>query len=506
MRVLLDTNILIEREDNRILNEDLQLLMRILNQLNINLVIHPKSIEDIERDKNNERKQVILSKLKTYNLLKEFPEPSTDANFIEIVGKPRKINDFIDNYLLFTIYRDTVTFLITEDIGIHKKANRLEISERILSILDAINIFKTEIPKEKIKIPNALKRITMSQLNLNDPIFDVLREDYPNFNNWFVDKARGGRNGWIYQRDWKRLGAILIYKFENEEIPSIPMLPKKKRLKISTMIVSYTGQKIGELFIKLSINLALENNLTEIYITHFSKEKDHLLNLIEDFGFKKVAILEHEWSKIPEDIFIKKIIIEREDINSLTPVRVSKEFYPNFCDGNNVKKHIIPIKPQYHLRLFTDFPKRGQLTLDEVINEFIIEGNTIKKAYLTQSSTKKIEPGDILLFYRSEDMKEIVSLGVVEKFHYRLEDKDDIINLVGRRTVYSLSEIQKLVKKPTSVILFNHHFYLKYPINYQELINRNILHGPPQSITEIAHKKYLFIKEKGGIDERFTFS
>ena len=47
MRILLDTNIIIEREDNKIINKDLQLLMRILNQLNVTIVIHPKSIEDI---------------------------------------------------------------------------------------------------------------------------------------------------------------------------------------------------------------------------------------------------------------------------------------------------------------------------------------------------------------------------------------------------------------------------------------------------------------------------
>jgi len=31
------------------------------------------------------------------------------------------------------------------------------------------------------------------------------------------------------------LGAVLIYKFEQETIPSLPPLPEKKRLKIATM-------------------------------------------------------------------------------------------------------------------------------------------------------------------------------------------------------------------------------------------------------------------------------
>ncbi len=47
---------------------------------------------------------------------------------------------------------------------------------------------------------------------------------------------------------------------------------------------------------------------------------------------------------------------------------------------------------------------------------------------------------------------------------------------------------------------------LKSPILYEDLLENNILQGPPQSITEIDHQKYLKIKEKGRINERFTFN
>jgi len=152
MRVLLGTNIIIGREDNKIIDEDLQILMKILNQLNINIILHQKSIEDIERDKDEERKQITLSKFKTYNLLEEFPEPSNDSKFLNIVGEPKKSNDLIDDYLLYAVYRNAVNFLITEDIGIHKKAKMLDISDRILSILDTISLFEKEICENNLKI------------------------------------------------------------------------------------------------------------------------------------------------------------------------------------------------------------------------------------------------------------------------------------------------------------------------------------------------------------------
>jgi hypothetical protein len=188
-------------------------------------------------------------------------------------------------------------------------------------------------------------------------------------------------------------------------------------------------------------------------------------------------------------------------VNSLQPIEISKIFYPAFYDGLRINKFIIPIRPEYHQRLFTDYKER-QTTISEHLGEFIIEGNTIKKAYLSHSRNTKISPGDILLFYRSNDKKEITSSGVVEKVFFALQNKDDIIKHVGKRTVYSVHEIEKMAEKPTVVILFTWHLHLANPLKLSDLKEMNIF--APQSILLISHEKYLLIKSKGGIDERFT--
>ena len=66
MRILIDTNIFIYRENDHILPNDLQILLNVLNQLEIKLLIHPDSIKEIMRDLNEERKNIALSKLNTY--------------------------------------------------------------------------------------------------------------------------------------------------------------------------------------------------------------------------------------------------------------------------------------------------------------------------------------------------------------------------------------------------------------------------------------------------------
>ena len=107
---------------------------------------------------------------------------------------------------------------------------------------------------------------------------------------------------------------------------------------------------------------------------------------------------------------------------------------------------MVPIRPEYHNRLFTMSAR--QTFLSEYFGDIIVEGNTIKKAYLCGSKIKKIRPGDILVFYQSRSVKAATAVGVVEKVHTRLIDPDKILQYVIRRTVYSYEETKEMSKKP----------------------------------------------------------
>jgi hypothetical protein len=144
--------------------------------------------------------------------------------------------------------------------------------------------------------------------------------------------------------------------------------------------------------------------------------------------------------------------------------------------------------------------------VNEHLGEFIVEGNTIKKAYLSHSKITKMRPGDIILFYRSQDQSKITSLGVIESISLSIQNVDDVTRIVGRRTVYAHNEIEKFVEKPTTIILFLHLFHLKNPLHLGELKDMDVISSAPQSIVEIAHNSYMKIKKKGGIDEHFTIN
>jgi len=209
-----------------------------------------------------------------------------------------------------------------------------------------------------------------------------------------------------------------------------------------------------------------------------------------------------------EDVFVKYLNPTTELIKKIkddTPINLSKIFYPNFYDGEAVRKFIVPIHPEFHEKLFLD-PGR-QTTLYEHGRGFIIEGNTIKKAYLSQARLSKIKPGDLLLFYRTSDLKAITCIGVVEEVHHSINNKDEVTEIVGKRTVYSPKDITNLVEKsPVLILLFIFSAWLPNKVKLNKLKNTGVSSSALQRIHEISHETYLKIKKEGGINGSFTFN
>lgn len=503
MRVLTDTNIFILREDNKVISENLQYLLRILNRESIALLIHPVSIDEIKKDNDENRKEIVLSKISTYPLLDSPPNPQGDIEYLTLAGTSNNYHDINDNIILYSIYKNAVDFLITEDRGIHKKSAKLNLENRVLTLDEALSTFEGMYKEFKPLHPPAISSEKVHNLDIKDEIFDSLRTEYPGFDKWLVDISKKGRDCWVHYNIDNSIGAVLIYKIEDDVVElTDKTLARKKRVKISTFKAKKTGFKIGELLLKLSIDFAIKNNAKEIYLTHFSKSNDHLVELITEYGFENVGINK----RYGDDVYLKNLSPSKKELmetyESEGPVKVAKKLYPHFYDGNDVNKFIVPIQPEFHQRLYVDYKDR-QTSITEFSNEFIIEGNTIKKAYICNSVRRQMGPGDILLFYRSHDIKELTTIGVVEKVFID-KSKEEIIQIVGKRTVYSDEEIEELSKKRNFIILFIMVMHLSKPIKLEDLKTKKVLKAAPQSIINIT-EKYNIVKEMGDINGRFTF-
>ncbi len=471
IRILLDTNLLIYREDHSVISDNVQELTKILYDSNkYKIVIHPMTMEDISHIKNENDRKIFYSKIKIYEKI-DRPPVATDE-FNNFVGCSKLPNDKIDNNLLYSVYKNCVSYLITNDKKLKRKAKKIKIEDRVLGIEEAIKLFKP-LEEKDIRTPVYIQYEYLYNIELGDEFFDSLKSDYMNFKKWYEKKARTEKKAYITRDSNNKIGSFLMLKVEDEnEDYSEFKEPFKKdlRLKISTFKVANTGNKIGESYIKIIIKEAEKNKVNEIYVTLFEKQKA-LINLLSEYGFINTTTKMTEkgdGSYEEELVFVK-------NMNDNT--------YPNF-DWMNKNVFIVPIRQQYHEKLFSESEPSIQLSFDDIqgINSY---SNAIKKAYICKSNTKKIEHGDILLFYASENKKSITTIGIVDNVFSDFKNPEELYSMAIKRTVYSLDEIKENFDSNTKLILFKYCKTLKEPISYNRLIQSGILKNAPISIVNI---------------------
>lgn len=487
IKVLLDTNIFIYLEDNKVLEDKvLQLTKRLFDSDEYKIVIHPRTKEEIEKMKDSNQKKIFKSKIAIYKQI--INPPVADQSFHKLVGC-KNSHDEIDNDLLFSIKRNCVSYLITNDFELKKKSSKVGLNDRVLLIDEALDLFKP-ISEPKVKKPPFIEEKFLYQLDINDSFFDSLKEDYSDFEKWFENKQKQGEKAFVTIED-NKITSFLMLK-EEDETEKYESFEKKlsplKRLKVSTMKVANTGKRIGETFIKIMIQKAISINVSEIYITVFDKQK-HLIDLLEQYGFKyyckknqKTATDQIE----KENVFIKKTI----------PI---EEYYP-FIKLKGKKIFIIPIQEKYHKILFPESEQYFQISLDD-LKGLNTSSNSLKKAYLCDSNIKQIIPGSIILFYCSGTKKAITSLGVVDAVFNKFESFNEMYDLVKKRTVYSEDMLKNNYKADKLVILFKHYYSFNKYVTFDFLISQGIINGYIQTIMQITEEDLLKIFDESKFEK-----
>lgn len=471
IKILLDTNLLIYREDHTVINDKILELTRILYDSNkYKIVVHPMTIQDLSHIKNSDERAIFYSKVKVYEIIERPPKASDEFN--KLVGCSKLPNDLIDNNLLYAVYRNCVNYLITNDTKLKNKAKKISLSDRVLGIEDAINLFKP-LEEKEIRTPAFINYEYLYNVEIEDNFFDSLKADYKGFENWYKKKSLEGKKAYITRYSNNEISSFLMLKVEDEkEDYSNFKEPFKKdvRLKITTFKVANTGNKIGESYIKIIVREALKNKVNEIYVTVFEKQ-EALIKLFSEYGFiqKTTKMTEKADGSFEEELVLVK------SMNDHT--------YPNF-DWTNRITFIVPIHQQYHGMLFPESETSAQLSFGDLegVNTY---SNTIKKAYICKAPTQQIKPGDVLLFYASEIKRSITTIGIVDNVFSNFATPKDLYAMAIKRTVYSFEEIESNFASNSKLILFKYYRTLKKPITYNDLIKTKLLKSAPISIVRV---------------------
>ncbi len=479
LRFLLDTNILLPLQDSMIvLQPSLTDFVRLCNAHGHQMLYHPASVEDIQRDPDLVRRNRTLARLGQYNQLQAGPAcPWTTPQ--------TSVNDACDNDILYALERNAAHALVTEDQGVHRKARERGLSDRVYFIQSADDWLRRLHEPGDVQLPN-IEDVELHTLTaqLTEPFFDSIRADYAGFDDWFRRKAMEGRRAWVY-RDGadQSLAAICIYAVQSDEpITDDRTVLAGDALKLCTFKVGDTvrGRKIGELFLKAAFQYATRHQCESIFLHANDVQQTRLTNLLEDFGFRPAGLYGGD------SVYVKKHPIA-PPARLIDPFEYVRLYYPHYLSDARVQKFLVPIQPPFHNILFPDYQRPGRALPAAHPQRHV--GNAMKLAYLCHTPSKQPRRGDIIVFYRSGDMRAATTLGIVESYEWS-ESAEEIARIVSRRTVYTNDQIERMAETETKVMLFRLIHHLQNPVPFGKLRRLRIVRGPVQSITHITDESF----------------
>jgi predicted nucleic acid-binding protein len=505
MKVLLDTNILIHREANKIVNNEIGVLFNWIDRLHYEKWIHPFSISEIKKHIDKNVVKTFEAKLRNYNILKT--EAKETPEIIAIRKKfDKNENDGIDTSLIKELYNNRVDYLITEDRKIHEKANELGILDRIFTIDGFLEKVTTENPKLSEYKILSVKKAYFGDVNLDDPFFDSFKEDYQGFEIWFNKKAN--EEAYICLSEKEDVLAFLYVKKETaeENYSDIkPIFTPKTRLKIGTFKVISNGFRLGERFLKIVFDNALKNKVDEIYVTIFDKRDDHirLIGLLLDWGFKNYGEKINSYGN--EKVYIK-------NFHPVPDKKNPKETFPFISLNDGRRFFIVPIYPKYHTELLPDSILNTESPKDFIENS--PHRNAIQKVYISRSWERDLHSGDIIVFYRTAEngrsgyyTSVVTTIGIVESKIDNIPNITEFINLCRKRSVFPDNGLKEFwdrnPKDRPFIVNFLYLYSLPKRLNLNILINLGVIASAPRGFERIFLPQFQTILKESMTDESF---
>lgn len=340
-----------------------------------------------------------------------------------------------------------------------------------------------------------IEKKKFSDIDLSDPFFDNLKNDYSEFTKWFEKKK--DEEAYVYIVKNKIIG-FLYLKIEDEElIDTTPLLPKKKRLKIGTFKIEAHGTRLGERFIKKAIDHALSEGVTEIYLTIFPKHAG-LIGVLKEFGFEEYG---------------KKVTANGEELvllKSLNTVTGSPRKDFPIINAKGKRKFLLAIKPEWHTKLFPDSMLKNE-TFDIV--QDVSHTNSIQKTYVCFMDLSGLRDGDILVIYRMKDEGKsawyssvVTSVCTVESVRMKTDfsSQDEYVKFTEKFSVFCEKELINWWNRGTRlyVIKMLYNASLSKRIIRKDLIEKiGIDKDAYWGFVKITDEQFRNIIKLGGVNE-----
>lgn len=213
-----------------------------------------------------------------------------------------------------------------------------------------------------------------------------LKADYPAFEEWFIKKQK--QDAFVqYDENGKIIGFLYLKEEFGIINDVLPPIVAEKILKIGTFKIDSHGTRMGEQFVKIIMDYAINSDVDICYVTIFDKQKG-LINLLKTFGFEEYGIKGDPAN--PEKVFVKNMNIVCGDVD--------KDYPLIKINGSN--KYLLSIYPKYHSVMF---PDSILTTENKNIITDISHTNSIHKIYVCTMGVEILKRGDIIVLYRTAE-------------------------------------------------------------------------------------------------------
>jgi hypothetical protein len=347
-------------------------------------------------------------------------------------------------------------------------------------------------------MPYDIENTRFAEVDLDDPFFDSLKQDYSDFEGWF--RRKSDQPAYVL-RDDEGTQAFLYLKIEDEAVEDVdPSLPPRRHLKIGTFKINAHGTRLGERFMKRAFDYALSKDAHDIYVTVIPKHEP-LVELFQKYGFEKAGTKTTENGT--EDVYLRSLD---------STVGGVVQDYP-LIHHRNRDKYILSIYPDWHTQLLPDSILNNE-TIDLLDDASYT--NSIHKAYIcSMEGVSELERGDLLLIYRTTDRERrayyrsvVTSTCVVEEYRSR-NDFENVGHFIDYCEKYSIFDADDLKGwwhrwNPLHVIRFTYNVPLQRRLNRKRLLEDV---GLPEDVYwgffQISNEAFHRIIELGDVDKSY---
>jgi len=279
------------------------------------------------------------------------------------LGVPeRSSHDWVDHQLLAALQADAVDTLVTEDVRIHRRAKRLGLHHRVAFLTEALTELEALSDKPQGSLP-AVETTKAHNLDSDDEIFIMVRQEYPEFDKWLTKCKREHRQAWIVRGPDNKYAGVSIVNREDRADLGLP----DKTLKICMFKISdrHAGHRYGELLLRDIFNYAEQNAFQSLFVEVFPKQ-ERLIAFLNEFGFFDLA----KPTSRGELRLGKALQFTADEVAKLDPLEFNRRFGPSAIKWSDVSAFVVPIKPKYHDVLFRR--QRRKLSFLKVIDRAVM--------------------------------------------------------------------------------------------------------------------------------------